>query len=120
MGIDHSEDGNIKMDLHEMTWWGMDWIVLAEDIDMWRTHVNAVLNVGNHKMWGISWLTEDLFAFPRLVSIKLAGYLLRFVTHLESKCEYDVYMTNVKQFMEKAVNVVMDGSLTRTPFTTLR
>jgi hypothetical protein len=44
--------------------------------------------------------------------MQLAGYLLSSVTHLESKYEYGIYMTKVKQFMEKAVNAVMDGSVT--------
>ena len=63
-------------------------------------------------MRGISWLREDMFAFPGLSSIKLAGYLLSSVTHPESKYEYGVYMTNVKQFMEKAVIAATDGSVT--------
>jgi len=53
-----------------------------------------------------------MFAFPGLSSMKLAGYLISSVTHLESKYELGVYMTNVKGFMEKAVNVAMDGSVT--------
>jgi hypothetical protein len=36
---------NIKMDLREMRWGGMDWIVLAEDGDQWRALVNTVMNV---------------------------------------------------------------------------
>ena len=43
--------------------------------------------------------------------MKLAGYLLSSDTHLESKYEYGVHMTNVEQFMGKAVNAVMDGSV---------
>jgi len=53
-----------------------------------------------------------MFAFTGLSSMKLAGYSLSSVTHLESKYEYGVYMTNVTQFMEKAVNAVMEGSVT--------
>jgi hypothetical protein len=36
---------NIKMDLQELEWGGMDWIGLAVDRDRWRTLVNAVMNL---------------------------------------------------------------------------
>jgi hypothetical protein len=36
---------NIKMDLGEAMWGGMDWIDLAQDRDQWRTLVNAVMNI---------------------------------------------------------------------------
>jgi hypothetical protein len=36
---------NIKMDLREIGWDGMDWIDLAEDRDQWRAVVNAVMNL---------------------------------------------------------------------------
>jgi hypothetical protein len=35
---------NIKMDLREIEWEGMDWIDLAQDRDQWRTLVNTVMN----------------------------------------------------------------------------
>jgi hypothetical protein len=35
---------NIKMDLREIGWDGMDWIDLAQDRDQWRAIVNAVMN----------------------------------------------------------------------------
>jgi hypothetical protein len=35
---------NIKMDLREIRWDGMDWIDLAQDRDQWRALVNAVMN----------------------------------------------------------------------------
>jgi hypothetical protein len=34
--------GNIKMDLREIGWDGIDWIDLAQDRDQWRSHVNRV------------------------------------------------------------------------------
>jgi hypothetical protein len=36
---------NIKMDLREIGWDGMDWIDLAHDRDQWRAHVNTVMNI---------------------------------------------------------------------------
>jgi hypothetical protein len=36
---------NIKIDLREIGWDGMDWIDLAQDRDQWRAHVNTVMNL---------------------------------------------------------------------------
>jgi hypothetical protein len=36
---------NIKMDLVEIGWGGVDWIGLAQDRDRWRALVNAVMNI---------------------------------------------------------------------------
>jgi hypothetical protein len=33
------------MDLREMVWYGVDWIVLAHDRDQWRALVNTVMNI---------------------------------------------------------------------------
>jgi hypothetical protein len=38
-------DDNIKMDLREVGWRGMDWINLAQDRDRWRALVNTVMNL---------------------------------------------------------------------------
>jgi hypothetical protein len=36
---------NIKMDLKEIKRDGMNWIGLAQDRDLWRAHVNTVMNL---------------------------------------------------------------------------
>jgi hypothetical protein len=44
---------NIKTDLLEIGWGGVDWIGLAEDRDKWRALVNAIMNlrVPLHTWW---------------------------------------------------------------------
>jgi hypothetical protein len=36
---------NIKIDLTEIGWDGVDWIELAQDRDQWRALVNTVMNL---------------------------------------------------------------------------
>jgi hypothetical protein len=36
---------NIKIDVSEIEWDGMDWIDLAQDRDQWRALVNTVMNL---------------------------------------------------------------------------
>jgi hypothetical protein len=38
-------EDNIKMDLREIGWGGVDWIDLAQDRDQWRALVNTVMNL---------------------------------------------------------------------------
>jgi len=38
-------EDNIKMDLQEIGWGGMDWIELAQNKGRWRDLVNAVMNL---------------------------------------------------------------------------
>jgi hypothetical protein len=41
----HRWVNNIKMDLLEIGWGGVDWIGQAQDRDKWRALVNAVMNL---------------------------------------------------------------------------
>jgi hypothetical protein len=41
----HKWEDNIKMDLRETGWGGMDWIVLAQDRDQWKAFVKTVMNI---------------------------------------------------------------------------
>jgi hypothetical protein len=38
-------EDNIRMDLREIGWYGMDWIDLAQDRDQWRALVNTVMKI---------------------------------------------------------------------------
>jgi hypothetical protein len=44
---------NIKMDLREIGWDGMDWIDLAQDRDQWRALVNGNKPSGSIKCWEV-------------------------------------------------------------------
>ena len=41
----HRWKDNIKMDLQEVGWGGMDWIDLAQDKDRWRALVNTAIHL---------------------------------------------------------------------------
>jgi hypothetical protein len=36
---------NIKIDLREIGWDGVDWVDLAQDREQWRAFVNTVMNL---------------------------------------------------------------------------
>jgi hypothetical protein len=38
-------EDNIRINLRELGWGGMEWINLAQDRDQWRALVNTVINV---------------------------------------------------------------------------
>jgi hypothetical protein len=45
---------NIRMDLREIRWGGVDWIDLAQDRDEWRALANTAMNLRVPKMLGSS------------------------------------------------------------------
>jgi len=45
---------NIRIDLREVGWEGVDWIRLAQNRDQWWVIVNAIMNLRFHKERGIS------------------------------------------------------------------
>jgi hypothetical protein len=45
---------NIKMDLRDIKWGGMDWIDLAQDRHQWWAPANIVITFKFHKMLGSS------------------------------------------------------------------
>jgi hypothetical protein len=72
----HKWEDNIKMDLREIWWGGMDWIDLAEDMDQWRGPVKKAKYLRFHKMLGISWLAEQLAVSQEgLRSMELVNHL---------------------------------------------
>jgi hypothetical protein len=50
----HRWEDNIKMDLREIRFEGVDWIHLAQNRDHQQALVNMVMNLWFHKVWGIS------------------------------------------------------------------
>jgi hypothetical protein len=46
---------NIRMELGEMEWSGVDWIGLAQDKNRWRALVNAVMNLRVPQNGGKLW-----------------------------------------------------------------
>jgi hypothetical protein len=59
---------NIKMDLREIQWDGMDWIDLAQNRGQWRALLNTVMNLRSHKMLGSSWVAAQLTASQKGLS----------------------------------------------------
>jgi hypothetical protein len=47
-------EDNIRMNLREVGWEGVDWMHLAQDRDQWRVLVNTVMNYRLYNMRGIS------------------------------------------------------------------
>jgi hypothetical protein len=49
-----SWEDNIKMDVREIGWSGVDWIILVQDRDKWPALVKTVMFCGFHKTKGMS------------------------------------------------------------------
>jgi hypothetical protein len=47
-------EDNIKLNLREIRWEGVDWINLTQDRVQWRAVVNTVLKLGFYKKQGMS------------------------------------------------------------------
>ena len=43
--IQHQLEGSSKMDLKELSWEGMDWIYLAEEMDKWQAFMDTVMQL---------------------------------------------------------------------------
>jgi hypothetical protein len=62
---------NIKIDLRELGWGGMDWNDLAEDWDQWRALANTVMNL---------WVPQN---FGNFLSSCITGSFSRRAQHHE-------------------------------------
>jgi hypothetical protein len=58
---------DIKMNLRELGWGGMDWIDLAHDIDQWRAPANNVRTPDSIKCWEILELLHNWRPLEKLV-----------------------------------------------------
>ena len=59
----HRSEDNIKIDVREVGWEGMDWIDLAQNRDRWRALVNAAMNLWVPQYSG-NFLTVSFSAGP--------------------------------------------------------
>jgi hypothetical protein len=66
---------DIKMDLEEVGWGGMDWSHLAQDRNQWRALMNMITNFRFHKMLGTSEIAkQEIFSSTELESL-FVGWL---------------------------------------------
>jgi hypothetical protein len=55
-------EDNIRMDIREICFGGMNWVDLTQDRDMWPVVVNPVLNIRVPEFIGNSSIAERVFA----------------------------------------------------------
>jgi hypothetical protein len=103
-------EDNIRMDLREIGWGGMDCTDLAQDRDRWRALVNTVMNLRVHKMLGNSSAAAQLAASHEgLSSMELVSYII-IITFLSSNSIVGVVfmVTEVRQAYIKILNKQME------------
>jgi hypothetical protein len=65
---------DMRMDIRETGWEGVDWMNLAQDREQWRALVNTILNFAFHKSQGTYRLTGSLLGFQeRFFSMELVS-----------------------------------------------
>jgi hypothetical protein len=70
-------EDNIKIDVREIGWGGMDWIDLAQDRDQWRALVNTVMNLRVSKNVGEFLSICATGGFSRRPQLQGVSYLHR-------------------------------------------
>jgi hypothetical protein len=69
-------EDNIKVDLREIGWGGMDWIDLAQDREQWRALVNTIMNVRVPKNVGKFLSSCATGGFSRRAQLHGVSYLV--------------------------------------------
>jgi hypothetical protein len=63
-------ENNIKTDIQEVDFEGMDWIVMAQDRDRWRVPVSAVMkSLSFYRNHIGNWPADTVRSIPQLPSI---------------------------------------------------
>jgi hypothetical protein len=77
-------EDNIRMDLIQIGWGGMDWIDVAQDRDQWRALVNTVMNLLVTKMLGNFLVAAQLAASQEGLSSMELVILMKRSRHCSS------------------------------------
>jgi hypothetical protein len=102
---------NIRMDLGEVGWGGVDWIGLAEDRNRWGALVKLVLNLRGKLSSGLSSSAQLLKSYVKNLSdIHLQSQLRNFIDVIISLCittcfgpygpssgEYNYYLKHLRE-----------------------